>query len=176
MLIVTGEPLCARWLRSSDMTTFLLQVNTTYIKLLHVPMVVQSPNNNLIHILSPILTVFLQTFSSVPHKVYHSNDVSILWKMVPLPVQSKCLCTCGICTTSVRGCSHGHAKPISKQFETCSAHSYWKRFSANQFRPNSLRNVSWNQFGYRVKAPQKSRIILQLLRQTGWTLKQNDNS
>ena len=73
------------------------------------------------------------------------------------------------------GCSHRHTKPILKWLETSSACSHQKRFDVNQFRPNSLRDVSWNWFGYRVKAAQKSRTIWQLFRQPGWTLKQNDD-
>ena len=73
------------------------------------------------------------------------------------------------------GCSHRHTKLISKWLETSSACSHQKRFNVNQFRPNSLRDVSWNWFGYRVTAIQKSKTVWQLFRQPGCMLKQNDD-
>ena len=49
------------------------------------------------------------------------------------------------------GCSHKHAKPISKRFETDLTHSHWNRFGANWFRPNLPHDVSWNRFGSSTK-------------------------
>ena len=74
------------------------------------------------------------------------------------------------------GCSHGHAKPISKWFETGLVRSHWKQFSTNWFRPNSLHDVNWKRFGFSAKAEWKSITIRQPLRQPGWMLKRHDDS